>query len=131
MSGSQRICKSLHETKAVKMTYFILNYLGGYLVFSVLFLVFLLFQCNIYFFHLKINNKNNIFVQGRENKVTVFLIFDKIILLLCSYIMTLLSKPHIFSAFICPSFYVLCRICGLVLSVLCFALFQTTSLGLY
>lgn len=60
------------------MTYFILNYLGGYLIISVLFF-FPLIQCNVYFFHLKINNKNNIFVQGRENKMTIFLIFDKII----------------------------------------------------
>ena len=79
------------------------------MIFSVLFLVFPLFQCNIYFFHLKINNKNNIFVQGRENKVTVFLIFDKIISLLSFHIVILLSKRHIFSAFVCPSFYVLCK----------------------
>ena len=79
------------------------------MVVSVLFLVFPLFQCNIYFFHLKINNKNNIFVQGRENKVAVFLIFDKIISLLSSHIVILLSKRHIFLAFVCPSFYVLCK----------------------
>lgn len=78
------------------MTFFILNYLGRYLIISVLFF-FPLFQCSVYFFHLKINSKNNIFVQGRENKMTIFLIFGKIILFLRTYIVTLLSKHHTFS----------------------------------
>lgn len=108
------------------MTYFILNYFRGYLIISVLFLFFPHFQCNVYIFHLKINNKNNIFVQGRENKMTIFLIFDTIILFLSAYIMTLLSKHQIFLVFVCLSFCALCRICGLVLSVLCSALLQTT-----